>query len=79
MNYEGEKFLYALFRELYKKDSVIKADIKDGKNSGNNFELLNKYLNRIKKQEYFFDDDHHELELYLKNRYYDRYVIKEDM
>ena len=78
MNYEGEKFLYALFRELYKKDSVIKADIKDGKNSGDKFELLAKYLNRIKRQEKFFCDEHLELEQYLKRRYHDRYVIKEE-
>ena len=54
---------------------MIKADIKDGKNSGDKFELLAKYLNRIKRQEKFFCDEYLELEQYLKNKTFKEMIL----
>lgn len=76
MNYEGEKFLLKLYQDLDKKDEVLKAEKESGKSSGNKYELLKKYLNRLERQERIFSGEHTELEQYLKNRYYDKYVIK---
>ena len=45
MNYEGEKFLLKLYRELYNKESVKHS----GDISDNKYELINKYLKRLEK------------------------------
>ena len=74
MDYEGEKFLLKLYRELYNEESVKHS----GLISDNKYELINKYLKRIEKTEKVFTSDKKELIKYLKNRYYDRYIIKKE-
>ena len=78
MNYEGEKFLLKLYRELYKNDKVLYAEKRSGKNSDNKFEQIHKYLLRLERQEIIFDGNHKNLENYLLQRYYDKYVLKEE-
>lgn len=78
MNFEGERFLFKLYRDLDQSDSLKKADIKSGSRSGTKFEMLQKYLNRLEKQQKVFDNNHEMLERFLKNKYYEKYVIKED-
>ena len=73
MNYEGEKFLLKLYRELYAKESVKHS----GTISDNKYELINKYLERLQRTEKIFISENKELIKYLKKRYYDKYVIKE--
>ena len=72
--YEGEKFLLKLYRELYAKDSVKHS----GTISDNKYELINKYLSRLEKTERVFLSNNKEAVKYLKNRYYDKYVIKRE-
>ena len=72
--YEGEKFLLKLYRELYAKESVKHS----GDISDNKYELINKYLNRLEKTEKIFLSNKKEVVKYLKNRYYDKYVIKRE-
>ena len=74
MDYEGEKFLLKLYRELYNEESVKHS----GLISDNKYELINKYLKRIEKTEKVFTSNNKELIKYLKNRYYDRYIIKKE-
>ena len=74
MNYEGEKFLLKLYRELYNKESVKHS----GRISDDKYELLNKYLVRLEKTEKVFKSEKIELIKYLKKKYYDKYVIKEE-
>ena len=74
MNYEGEKFLLKLYRELYNKESVKHS----GRISDDKYELLNKYLARLEKTEKVFKSEKIELIKYLKKKYYDKYVIKEE-
>ena len=74
MNYEGEKFLLKLYRELYSKESVKHS----GTISDNKYELINKYLKRLEKTERIFLSENEEMIKYLKNRYYDKYVIKKE-
>ena len=74
MDYEGEKFLLKLYRELYTKESVKHS----GTISDNKYELINKYLNRLEKTERVFLSDKKEMIKYLKNRYHDKYVIKRE-
>ena len=72
MNYSGERFLLGIYRDLYNKKSVKKSgDLGDTK-----FELIRKYLDRIENSTLPFKDNNEELKKYIKNRYYDRYVIK---
>ena len=78
MNYEGEKFLLKLYKDLGKEDKVLLAEKRSGTNSATKYEALNKYLKRLERQEKVFDGEHKELEKYLKNRYFDKYVIKEE-
>ena len=77
MSYEGEKFLLKLYKDLEKAEEVKYADKRSKKRSGNKFELLKKYLDRLERQQKVLDGDHLEMEKYLKNRYYDKYIIKE--
>ena len=72
MNYEGEKFLLKLYQDLDKQDGVLIAEKRSGKNSGNKYELLEKYLKRLERQEKIFDGEHQEMEQFLKNRYYEK-------
>ena len=74
MNYEGEKFLLNLYRELYNKESVKHS----GTISDNKYELLSKYLKRLEKTEKILRSERVELIKYLKQRYYDKYVIKKE-
>lgn len=78
MSIEGEKFLLKLYQNLDKQDSVLYAEKRSGKNSKDKYEKLKKYLDRLQKQEMLFDGEHKELEQFIKNRYYDKYVIKEE-
>ena len=78
MNYNGERFLLKLYQDLDKKDSVLLAESRSGKNSKDKFEKLRKYLERLERQEKVFDGEHQELEQFLKNRYYEKYVVKEE-
>lgn len=72
--HEGEKFLLKLYRELYAKDSVKHS----GTISDNKYELINKYLKRLEKAEQVFSSENKEIIKYLKNRYYDKYLIKRE-
>lgn len=74
MDYEGEKFLLKLYRELYAKESVKHS----GTISDNKYELINKYLKRLEKTERVFLSQNKEIIKYLKNRYYDKYIIKKE-
>ena len=74
MNYEGEKFLLKLYRELYNEESVKHS----GNKSDNKYELIKKYLERLQKTEKTFKRDKEGVLNYLKNRYYDKYVIKKE-
>ena len=74
MNYEGERFLLKLYRELYNEEEVKHS----GTKSDDKFKLINKYMNRLSKSEKVFDGKHESLEKYMRERYYDRYVIKEE-
>lgn len=74
MNYEGIKFLLKLYNDLEKNPSVKKAGSKyDDKDA-----LVARYLQKLQNTEKLFDGSHEELEKYIKNRYYDKYVIKEE-
>ena len=74
MNYEGERFLLKLYRELYNEEEVKHS----GTKSDDKFELINKYMNRLEKSQRVFDGNHESLEKYMRERYYDRYIIKEE-
>lgn len=71
MNYSGEKFLLKVYRELYNKESVKKS----GTLSDTKFELVKKYLERIDNISNAFKKNRIELIKYIKNRYYDKYVV----
>lgn len=72
--YQGEKFLLKLYdRDLYNKKSV-----KHSSNiSDNKFEAVKKYLDRLDGTKKAFNRDKQGAVKYLKNRYYDKYVIKD--
>lgn len=74
MKYIEEKFLLKLYRELYKEKSVIHS----GDKGDNKFEMVRKYLDRLESSEKVYDRDKKGALEYLKNRYYDKYVIKEE-
>ena len=40
MNYEGERFLLKLYRDLYNSDEVKFADFRSGKNSRDKYESI---------------------------------------
>lgn len=71
-NYQGEKFLLKLYdRDLYNKESVKhSSDVSDNK-----FEAVRKYLDRLDGSKKAFSRDKQGAVKYLKNRYYDKYVI----
>ena len=71
-NYQGEKFLLKLYdRDLYNKESVKhSSDVSDNK-----FEAVRKYLDRLDGSKKAFSRDKQWAVKYLKNRYYDKYVI----
>lgn len=73
MNYEGEKYLLKLYRELYNKKSVKHS----GTVSDNKYELINKYLKRLEKLEQTYNNGEKGIQQYIKNRFYDKYIIKE--
>lgn len=71
--YQGEKFLL----KLYDKDLYNKSSVKHSSNvSDNKFEAVRKYLNRLEGSKKAFTRDKQGAVKYLKNRYYDKYVIK---
>ena len=41
-------------------------------------EAIAEYMKRLSKTEKVFDGNHKSLEKYMRERYYDRYVIKEE-
>lgn len=73
MDYEGEKFLLKIYRELYNKESVKHS----GTLSDNKYELINKYLKRLEKIEQAYNSGERGIRQYIKNRYYDKYVMKD--
>ena len=73
MNYEGEKYLLKLYRELYNKESVKHS----GTVSDNKYELINKYLKRLEKLEQAYNKGEKGIQQYIKNRFYDKYITKE--
>lgn len=73
MNYEGEKYLLKLYRELYDKKSVKHS----GTISDNKYELIKKYLKRLEKLEQAYNKGEKGIQQYIKNRYYDKYITRE--
>lgn len=73
MNYEGEKFILKLYTELYKDDLVKRS----GTKSDNKYELVRKYFERLANTEKVFDGNHPKTLTFLKELYYDKYIIKE--
>ena len=45
MNYDGEKFLLKLYKELYNKQSVKHSSTK----SDNKYEVVKKYIERLER------------------------------
>lgn len=74
-NYQGEKLLLKLYdKDLYSKESVKhSSNVSDDK-----FESVRKYLGRLDGSRKAFSRDKKGAVKYLKNRYYDKYVIKHD-
>ena len=73
MKYIEEKFLLKLYRELYKEKAVVHS----GNKGDDKFEMVHKYLKRLESSEKVYDRDKKTALEYLKNRYYDKYVIRE--
>lgn len=73
MNYEGEKYLLKIYRELYDKKSVKHS----GTISDNKYELIKKYLKRLEKVEEAYNKGEKGIQQYIKNRYYDKYITRE--
>lgn len=73
--YKGEKFLDQLYKDLYKDASVVKY-------SGNKnlkYQNLNQYFKQLERVHLLATTSKRESDLrYLKQLYYDKYVIKEE-
>lgn len=72
MNYEGEKFLLKLYKELYNEKSVKHSSTK----SDNKYEAIRKYMDRLERVHNKVES-HNALDL-LKVFYYAKYVIKKE-
>ena len=75
MNYEGEKFLLKLYKELYNKQSVKHSSTK----SDNKYEVVKKYIERLERvhEKAINHKSDNGIKL-LKSFYYDKYVIKKE-
>lgn len=75
MNYEGEKFLLKLYKELYNEQSVKHSSTK----SDNKYEAVKKYIDRLEKihKKVLEHQKNSKIDL-LKKLYYDKYVITEE-
>lgn len=74
MNYEGEKLLLKLYRELYNENEEKHLETK----RDNMYELVNKQKKILENFEREIGKNHETLEKDIKERYYDKYVIKEE-
>ena len=75
MNYDGEKFLLKLYKELYNEESVKHSSTK----SDNKYEAVKKYIERLEKvHEKAMNHKTDTGVNLLKDFYYDKYVIKKD-
>ena len=75
MNYEGEKFLLNLYKELYNKQSVKHSSTK----SDNKYEVVKKYIERLERvHEKAINHKNDNGVKLLKSFYYDKYVIKKE-
>ena len=74
MNYEGEKFLLKLYKELYNEESVKHSSTK----SDNKYEAVKKYIDRLERVHEKAINHKTDTGInLLKDFYYDKYVIKE--
>lgn len=75
MNYEGEKFLLKLYKELYNEQSIKHSSTK----SDNKYEAVKKYIDRLEKihKKVLEHQKNPKIDL-LKKLYYDKYVITEE-
>lgn len=75
MNYEGEKFLLKLYKELYSEESVKHSSTK----SDNKYEAVKKYIERLERvHEKVINHKNDNGVKLLKSFYYDKYVIKKE-
>lgn len=75
MNYEGEKFLLKLYKELYNEESVKHSSTK----SDNKYEAVKKYIERLERvHEKAINHKNDNGVKLLKSFYYDKYVIKKE-
>ena len=75
MNYEGEKFLLKLYKDLYSKKSIKHSSAK----SDNKYETVKKYMERLERvHEKAINHKTNTGINILKNLYYDKYVIKKE-
>ena len=75
MNYDGEKFLLKLYKELYNEQSVKHSSTK----SDNKYEAIKKYIERLEKVHEKVINHKTDTGInLLKDFYYDKYVIKKE-
>ena len=75
MNYEGEKFLLKLYKELYNEQSVKHSSTK----SDNKYEAVKKYIDRLERVHEKAINHKTDTGInLLKDFYYDKYVIKKE-
>ena len=75
MNYDGEKFLLKLYKELYNEKSVKHSSTK----SNDKYEAIKKYIERLERvHERAINHKNDNGVKLLKSFYYDKYVIKKE-
>ena len=75
MNYDGEKFLLKLYKELYNEESVKHSSTK----SDNKYEAVKKYIDRLERVHEKAINHKTDTGInLLKDFYYDKYVIKKE-
>lgn len=75
MGYDGEKFLLKLYRDMYNDESVKHSSTK----SDNKYEAVKKYIDRLERvHEKAINHKTDTGIKFLKNFYYDKYVIKKE-
>ena len=75
MNYDGEKFLLKLYKELYNEQSVKHSSTK----SDNKYEAVKKYIDRLERVHEKAINHKTDTGInLLKDFYYDKYVIKKE-
>ena len=68
VNYNGEKFLDVIYKDLYNSKEVNKAK----KNIDKRYESIKRYLDLLERAHIKYKET-------LKNYYYEKYIIKEDV